>query len=680
VRSVRQLLSNLRSRPTAHLAVVFVAVSNPFTFIAVAATPTVLAAPALPVTQSVCSAEGCVPGPANAMDNSRLSLPKGLRQCQDSGPAAACANGGSPADYVPGTPAAPAGQVDCPIDAKTVPATPAACSNAVLPAVAPARNEVVDPPPIVQPSLPVASLGTRIPSRLALTTNAETVPAHDQVVLTATASSTVTGTDLAIEIFDTTSGTLIGACGQGSQCAVAYSAMSGAHDFAAYLTPPTTSMPDAAVASGSNRVSVGWLDSSISASGTLVGQGQSITLTATSTIDVQKSGRWLEIYDLTTDSRITYCSRGNVCTTSIKETTGGVHEIVGYVNGAPEAVSAPIFLTWLDVSLAATSVGPKIGGTIYLKATTNADLEGTPWVVGIYDERGRLVDHACKTGNTCSVQAWMSDGPTSKYTAMVGTLPEAEASPAARTAAATALLDVQAKSSAVEPTHLLWGVDSCKAFVGDPTGNLYSKVVRHLGAPDFWGRYLTNTVCPGISPAEVALAAAHHMGILPIYNDYNCSAVVYYATGQAYANQAVAAAQRIGIPKGRLLAIDIEPPGAVCPGAGRVDAGFIQGWYDGVSLAGYVPVYYGNGTRGSEFARAWCTAVRAAPNIAAGSDLWSFQPSLSGRFNKAKAPAWRPYNTGCPGNMEAWQYVLSAGNSVDVDQDEALSSLPLWYP
>jgi hypothetical protein len=30
--------------------------------------------------------------------------------------------------------------------------------------------------------------------------------------------------------------------------------------------------------------------------------------------------------------------------------------------------------------------------------------------------------------------------------------------------------------------------------------------------------------------------------------------------------------------------------------------------------------------------------------------------------------------------MEAWQYVLSAGNAIDVDQDEALSSLPLWYP
>ena len=339
----------------------------------------------------------------------------------------------------------------------------------------------------------------------------------------------------------------------------------------------------------------------------------------------------------------------------------------------------------MDVSLSATSIGPKTGGTIYLKATTNADLADTPWVVGIYDEQGRLVDHACKTGTTCNVKAWMSGGTTPRYTAVVGALPSSKTavtSPVVHPAppAAPLLVDVQAMSSAVEPTHLLWGVDSCKAFVGDVTGNLYSKVAHRLGVPDFWGRYLTNTVCPGISRAEIAAAASYHMGILPIYNDYNCSAVVYYGTGRAYAASAVAAARRLGIPQGRVLAIDIEPPGAACPGAGGVDAGFISGWYDGLSGAGYVPVYYGNGTRGSEFARAWCSAVSTQPTIATGSDLWSFQPSLSGNFNKHRAPNYRPYDTGCAGNMLAWQYVLSGGNAVDVDQDEAISSLPLWYP
>jgi hypothetical protein len=30
--------------------------------------------------------------------------------------------------------------------------------------------------------------------------------------------------------------------------------------------------------------------------------------------------------------------------------------------------------------------------------------------------------------------------------------------------------------------------------------------------------------------------------------------------------------------------------------------------------------------------------------------------------------------------MAAWQYQISAGSAPDVDHDEALSSLPIWFP
>ena len=663
----------------------FLAISNHFSLVALVAAPTVLAAPALEASRSICADEHCV-SPTGAQEDSIVSLPKGLQQCRDSGPAAACSRAGSPSDYVPGNAATPTGLTSCASVGKLLPATPASCADVLLSPTAPARAGA-DPGPLA-PSLglPLGSLATRLPSRIGLAASDDVVGADAPIVLTATATASVTGTDLAIEIFDQTTNTLIAACGQGSQCSVSYSAMSGTHEFAAYVTPPTASLPNDATSVASNPVDVGWLDTAITASSTVAGQGQPVTITASSTVDVHGSGRWLEIYDLTTSSRVTYCSQGTACTTSIKQTAGGVHELVGYVNGSPESVSEPIYVTWLDVSLSATSIGPRTGGTVYLRATTNADLADTPWVVGIYDEQGRLVDHACKTGNTCLVKAWMSGGTTPRYTAVVGKLadtkPAASVSgkPAAPSQATSQLVEVQAKSSSVEPTHLLWGVDSCKAFVGDASGNLYSKVYRKLGTPDFWGRYLTDTVCPGISTAEIALARSRQMGILPIYNDYNCSAVVYYGTGRAYAAAAVAAAQRLGIPQGRVLAIDIEPPGAACPGAGGVDAGFISGWYDGVHGAGYTPVYYGNGTQGTEFARAWCAAVAAQPSIATGSDLWSFQPSLVGNFSKSHAPNFGPFDTGCAGNMLAWQYVLSAGNAVDVDQDEAISSLPLWYP
>jgi hypothetical protein len=684
VDSLRRLLSDIRSRPKTHLVAVFFAVSNHLSVVALAATPAVVGVTA-PV-HSACGPDAVCAAQGAPSENPTVSLPDGSRQCGDSGPGASCSNDPSAAGASSGTAATPAGQSSCAaVDGKALPATPASCGDVPLTPVAPAGSGAGDGP-IATPSVPVDSLGAQIPDKLSLSTDADAVRAGKPAVLTATASATVSGTDRAIEIFDVTTGSLVGACAQGSQCSVAYTATSGIHDFAAFVSLPQATVPASSTAVPSNHVKVGWLDSAIAVSKKIVGPGQPVTITATSTFDVRQSGRWLEIYDLTAGARVTYCSRGTACTTTMKQTSGGVHQIVGYVTGKPEAVSPPAYVTWLRVSLAATSIGPKTGGTVHLMATANADLTNTPWVMAIYDQQGNLVDHACKTGTTCSVQAWMDGKTTPSYVAMIGALAEAKptliqrVTQAIGAAANQPLVDIQARSAAVEPTHLLWGVDSCKAFTGDPTGELFNAAVRKLGTPDFWGRYLTDTVCPGISPSEVALASRYHMGILPIYNDYNCSNVSYYDTGHAYAVAATAAAQRIGIPTGRLIAVDIEPPGEACPGAGAVDSGFIEGWFDGVKAAGYVPGYYGNGTSGSEFASAWCATVSRLPNVATDSDLWSFQPSLSGSFAKPGAPGYAPYDTGCAGNMVLWQYVLSAGSAVDVDQDEALSSAPLWYP
>src|SRR5207249_2058877 len=346
----------LRSRPKRHLGLAFIAVSNHISVVVLAATPTVLAVPALNPTQSACSIENCINAVAVESD-ARLSLPAGHPQCEESGPTAACEVGGAAADSVPGTPAVPEGQSACPsTDVKPVPTTPAACSDTLLPPIAPARSSG-DPALIVMPSVPAASLGARLTSRLELTATAETLRSGRQVVLTATASASVTSTGTAIEIFDTTSGTLIAACGQGNQCAVGYTAISGVHDFVAFITPPMVSPPDEASALESNHSTVGWLDSAVTASAAIVGRDQ---------------------------------------------------------------------------------------------AVTNTDLTDTPWVVGIYDDHGHLVDHACKTGNTCSVQASVSGQTTPKYTAVVGVLPEAiptaKSNVVQKAPGAPALVDIQAKS------------------------------------------------------------------------------------------------------------------------------------------------------------------------------------------------------------------------------------------
>jgi hypothetical protein len=311
-------------------------------------------------------------------------------------------------------------------------------------------------------------------------------------------------------------------------------------------------------------------------------------------------------------------------------------------------------------------------------------LTSTPWSLGIYDQHGQLVGKACKTGNTCSADITLGSGPAPFFTAVIGSLPAPDSPTSVlgqvlrKVDGPTSLVNVQARSAATQPTRVLWGVDSCKSMM-----TIYPQVAGRFGTPDFWGRYLTDTGCPGISAPEIATAARLHMGLLPIYNEYNCSHVVGYATGHRYAVEATSAASSLGIPKGRVIAIDIEPYGDQCPGAVNVDAGFVQGWFDGVSDAGYAPTYYGNGTAGTEFASAWCAAVAAQPEVATHSYLWSFQPSLLGSFTKANAPGFAPYSPGCAGHMTAWQYQIDSsmsGPSSDVDHDEALSTMPLWYP
>jgi len=127
------------------------------------------------------------------------------------------------------------------------------------------------------------------------------------IVLVATASVSVTGTNRAIEIFDETTSTLAGACLAGSQCSVAYSAKSGIHTFAAFITPPTSQLPANGSAIASNRLNAKWLAVSLAVSTIAVGPGKPVTLTATSTVPVEKLGYDLQIFDLNTNAKLTYC-------------------------------------------------------------------------------------------------------------------------------------------------------------------------------------------------------------------------------------------------------------------------------------------------------------------------------------------------------------------------------------
>jgi Domain of unknown function (DUF1906) len=640
--------------------------------------PTVGEVSSAPAAAAVCSnAHGlqaeCV---SLGSDSVEVALPGGSSQCPGSGAGVTCSSTNPEAPdhgavFTPDQMPACGAQLG-----SGSPDTVAACTDTVL--------------------APRAMTSTAS-GRLELSATAAAVARGHNVTLTATSDNSVVGTGRSIEIFDTSTRSLIASCAQGSQCVVSYVARSGKHSFSAYLTSPTTKVPTASTVVASNEVQVNWIGVNLSADRSPVGPGRKITLTATSSVVVDRTGWQLQVYDVNSHARIAFCASGNVCRTSITSTSATSLAMVSML--APPSATMPtggviarsdIFrATWLSVTVTSVTGDTKAGSVAHVVATVNADITGTGWSIGIFDDRGQLVGSTCNSGTACRADVAIGSS-LPPFRGAIGSVPSPKGGLldgiVRRIAPPAKMVDIQAQSPLVATTvrpKILWGVDSCKSLTFDPgaTTGLYPQVASVLGAPDFWGRYLTYTVCPAISPAEIAAAHVRDMGLLPIYNDYDCSAVVGYDTGRQYGAEAVAAAHRLGIPAGVALAIDVEAPGAACPGAGNVDAGFVNGWYDGVTSANYVAAYYGNGTAGSPFAEAYCAAVSGRPEVGHNSHLWTYEPSLLGGFAKGSVPDWGLVaNTQCSEHGTAWQFALSAGSDPDVDQDLVSSDFPLWYP
>jgi hypothetical protein len=242
-----------------------------------------------------------------------------------------------------------------------------------------------------------------------------------------------------------------------------------------------------------------------------------------------------------------------------------------------------------------------------------------------------------------------------------------------------------------------WGVDSSDHI----NQSRYNRVTATFGTPDFWGRYIGTGRTKDMDLSEASFAHANGFAILPIYFNYDANAVKGYDTGQEYAKLAIEdAQQRLGISPGVAIFVDIEA-------VSHPDYLFIQGWYDtfnsnftdtinGIKFsyqAGYYKAgYYANTLKSSHFDTPFCTALNKEASIATNSFIWTPQPEPQGKVSsntkKATAPNYNPAVVSCPPHQipipAAWQYSIQPKPPVtpkaNVDLDEALNSLPLWYP
>jgi Rv2525c-like, glycoside hydrolase-like domain len=520
-----------------------------------------------------------------------------------------------------------------------------------------------NPPPTVQVTSNRPSV---VWFGISLKASAYALSPGGSTTLTASANADVLPSPYYIEIFDT-SGSRVVACASGTACSGSVTqAGSAVRNYVAYVAGLGTTNPPPSIQATSSWVQVTWLSVSIVANPRFLAPGAATALTATASQDIGPTAYSIRITDVTANSVLVTCATGTTCATTTSQPSATNHNFVAYIlcvgTGCPlpitRATSSAVTVSWLSVSIKTNTSGVPTGRVVTLTGTASADVTTSPYYIEIFDQALQQFVGECSGGTSCAAVTTETAAGTHKFIAYIAT--EASTWPPT---------NIQATSGLVSVTWVWWGVDSVDAI----TQAEVDSVTTSLGKPDFFGRYI-GQLAGGYNMKVSDATVAHSNGIriLPIFSEFAQGTTSTHATGVYFAQYAATAARRLGIPAGRMIAVDIEP-------SSYVDAAFIQGWYDGMLPGGYVPAIYENPYTGTNryFPGAYCTAVANEPAIASNLLLWSYEPSLAHQ-TRANAYKFAPDAPGCANQTVAWQYNLSAGSNPNVDLDEALASAPLW--
>jgi hypothetical protein len=150
-----------------------------------------------------------------------------------------------------------------------------------------------------------------------------------------------------------------------------------------------------------------------------------------------------------------------------------------------------------------------------------------------------------------------------------------------------------------------WEIDSAE----NVTENLFQCVLRNLGYPVFWGRYLIRVprISEGLTKQEISFIQGKGMKLLLIYN--SIQEAKGYGQGYAAANDAVLNAQNLEIPKGVPLFANVER-------FFQIDDEWINGLTDAIVTSGYISGIYNDPVTGG-FNKAFCNAVKENERIKA---------------------------------------------------------------
>jgi hypothetical protein len=154
-----------------------------------------------------------------------------------------------------------------------------------------------------------------------------TLPVGGFSTLTATTADDVGPSPYYTEIFDATTGTFLQQCGSGTVCSVAVSqAVATTHVYRAFVSLSSGLFPPAGVVTNSADSYVTWTGNGYQLSLTAPAfTYSSVTVTATSSVDVGPTPYYIEIFDDGTGTLLAVCGFGTTCSTSYTPSLTGSH-------------------------------------------------------------------------------------------------------------------------------------------------------------------------------------------------------------------------------------------------------------------------------------------------------------------------------------------------------------------
>lgn len=148
--------------------------------------------------------------------------------------------------------------------------------------------------------------------------NPTTVAVGATSTVTATTTADVGPSPFFIEIFDTTTATLVQECGFGTSCVASVSqAAASTHGYQVFISPFSTTFPPPGSIESTNLVYVAWSNAGFTITlndPRVTGIGSPMTVSATTNLDVGPTPYFIEIYDATTGTLIAACGSGTTCT------------------------------------------------------------------------------------------------------------------------------------------------------------------------------------------------------------------------------------------------------------------------------------------------------------------------------------------------------------------------------